>query len=129
MREKLKDKQVIAEELEEYYYEKFGRAEEERENEKRYNTLMNKQYARKQKIIFQVVNDYMIKNPQDICNRCLKECDLIKEFINSCGYVGLKVKWNDDETEARIESFPKGIWDDGFTPLTDEDIKNIKSIF
>ena len=129
-----RDAQIMIEEgLDEYWYEDIVRPQEEREMMKAYDKHLKKIGEKKYEIKKQIIQDYMKQDQHDICNRCfIGECRLMDEVFG-CGYIGKKLKLEDDLDEESIKykivDMPKGVWDEIFVPLTDEQINAMTAIF
>jgi len=74
---------------------------------------------------------YFSENKFDVCNRCHKDLCLLMDTASGCGYIGRKLEANFDGEMLVyfVVETPKGVWDEGFVPLTDSQINQIGIIF
>ncbi len=128
---KYKDRAVLLDGLNEHHYETVVRLEEERDMMREYDKYEEELYNKEFEIKKNIINDYMAQNSHDICNKCFSEsCKLLDETFG-CGYIGKKLEldYEKEEISYNIIDMPKGVWDEIFVPLTDQQINNFTAIF
>jgi hypothetical protein len=128
---KYKNIAVIQEGLSEHHYETVIRLEEEREMMREYDKYEKRLYKKKLELKKNTIHDYLAQNPHDICNKCFsKSCNLLDETFG-CRYIGKKLEldYEKEEISYNIIDIPKGVWDEIFVPLTDQQINNFTTIF
>ena len=73
---------------------------------------------------------YKLENHFPICDRCyISDCKL-NDTTFGCGYIGKKVDrdFSQQGIGYKVIDIPKGVWDEVFVPLTDEQINGISII-
>jgi hypothetical protein len=121
---------IIQEGIEEYHYETVGRVEEEREMMREYDKYEEALYKKKFDIKSNLIKNFKSQNQNDICNKCFaKDCGLLDEIFG-CGYIGKKLEldYGKENITYNIVDTPKGVWDEIFVPLTDQQINNFTAI-
>jgi hypothetical protein len=120
-------RQMIKEELNEHYYETVIRPVEE---QKTWNEGLDKMYEERWNKQKKAVKNYLKENSPETCKKCYISACLLFDATFGCGYIGKKLKENfEDREEYKIVDSPKGVWDEIFYPMTDEQINNIEAIF
>lgn len=120
-----KGQDIISEGVEEFYEEKYRRTME-RQAEKNAMEELDRHEKIKHENKMQFARNYLEKNPQEVCGKCLKKeyrCNLIAEV--ECGLAGLTINQKDlDGKEFEMKKIGKYLLDgEIYVPLTDERIK------